>query len=72
MLTSPLVIVFLSLVHNKVGLVVVKVLGQDPAHASASAIQEGFMLGFHACAPDGVGVLAFHGGDVVASGVLSL
>jgi hypothetical protein len=70
MLTSPLLIVFLSFINNKIGFS--EVLGQYPSHARARAIWEGFMLRFHACAPDGVGVLSFDGWYVVVAGVRAL
>jgi hypothetical protein len=70
MLTSPLLIVFLPLINNKIGFA--EVLGQYLSHACSRAIWEGFMLRFHACAPDGVDVLSFDGWYVVVSGVRAL
>jgi hypothetical protein len=66
LLSLPLLIIFLALVHHAVGLA--EVLYQDPSHASARPIWEGFVLGLHAGAPNGVGVLAFYSGDVVVTG----
>jgi hypothetical protein len=43
LLSSSLLIIFLALVHPKVGLA--EVLCQDPSHSSASSIWESFVLG---------------------------
>jgi hypothetical protein len=69
-LASPLLRIFLAPINDKIRFA--EVFCKDPSHAGSRTVRKGFVLGLHACSPNGVGILTFDSGDVVIAWIGAL